>query len=63
MSKLDFSRFATKLHNIEVTIANCWDNSFNFIESNQDKAECKRNVYFSKNSTKDAMSISKAELV
>jgi len=46
---------------MEVTIANCHDNSFNFAESKKECAEFKRNVEFSKNLTKEAMSIFKLE--
>jgi len=54
-------RLATKAHNMEVTIANRRCNSFHFTESKKDKVEFKRNVKFSKNSTKEAMFISIGE--
>jgi len=37
---------------MELTIANYHDNTFGFAESKKDKVEFKRNVKFSKNSTK-----------
>ena len=53
----NFQELATKVHAVEEMIANCRDNSFSFLESKKDKAKFGRNVYFSKNSTKEAMSI------
>jgi len=44
---------------MEVTIANHCDTSFSFAESKKDKAKFNKNVKFSKNSAKEAMSISK----
>ena len=58
-----FQELATKAHDMGVTIANRHGNSFGFIESKKDNSEFKRNVKFSKNSTKEAVSISKAEPV
>jgi len=55
-----FQEWATKLHDMEVTIVNRLNNSFGFIESKKDKVKFKRNMKLSKNSTKEAMSISKA---
>jgi len=46
---------------MEVTVANGHSNSFGFAESKNDKAEFKRNVKGSKNSTKEVLSISKLE--
>jgi len=48
---------------MKFTIANCRNASFDFAESKKDKTEFKRNIEFSKNSNKKAMSIFKAELV
>jgi len=48
---------------MEVTIANRRDSSFSVDESKNDKAEFKKNVKFSTSSTKEAITISKAELV
>ena len=48
---------------MEVKIANICNNSFGFIELKNDKAEFKRNVKFSKNSTKEVMSISTCEYI
>ena len=53
-----FQELDTKAHDMEVKIANCHDNSFNFIESEKDKVEFKKNIKFFKNLTKEAMSIS-----
>ena len=46
-----FQEFATKAHDMEVTIATRHGNSFSFAEPKKDKAEFKRNVNFFKNST------------
>ena len=54
---------ATKAHDIKVTIANHRDSFFSVIESKKDRAEFRKNVKFSKSSTKEAMTISKAEPV
>jgi len=56
-----FQELIAKAHDMEVTIANCRDNSFGFVKLKMDTVEFKRNVEFSKNSTKEAMFISKAE--
>jgi len=48
---------------MEVTTANNCSNSFSVVEWKKDKAEFNKNVKFFKNSTKEAMTISKAELV
>jgi len=56
-----FQYLATKAHDMEVMIANHHVNSFGFTELKKDKAEFKRNVKFSKNSIKVAMSISTTE--
>ena len=47
----------TKVHDIEVMTANLHNNSFDFAES-KDIAEFRRSINFSKNSTKEARSIS-----
>ena len=46
---------------MEMTIVNHYDNSFSFAELKKDKIKFSRNVNFSKNTTKEAMSISKVE--
>ena len=56
---LTFQELATKAHDMEATIANHRDTSFNFAKLKKDKAKFKRNVKFSNNSNKEAMSISK----
>jgi len=48
---------------MEVTIANRHGNSFDFAKPKKDKDEFKRNIEFSINVTKEAMSIFKVELV
>ena len=48
---------------MEVTIAKYYGTSFGFTKSKKDKVEFKRNVEFSKNSTKEEMSIFGAKLV
>ena len=48
---------------MEVIIANHHRTSFSFAKSKKDKDEFKRIAKFSKNSTKEVMSISKVELV
>jgi len=50
-----------RVHDIEVTIANRYGTSFGFAESYKDKAKFKRNVEFFENSTKEPMSVFKAE--
>jgi len=57
-----FQELATKAHDMKVIVANRLGTSFIFAKSKKDKADFKRNVKCSKNSTKEAMSISKAEL-
>ena len=54
---------ATTAHDMEVRTTTHYDNSSSFAKPQKDKAEFKRNVEFSKNSTKEAISIFKAELV
>jgi len=49
-----FQELATMAHNIEEMIANHHGISFNFVESNSDKVEFKRNVKVSQNSTNGA---------
>jgi len=51
---------ATSVYDMEVTIAYHRNNSFSVAESKKDRAEFKKNVKFSKSSTKEAMTISKA---
>jgi len=48
---------------MKVTIANYCKTSFGFAMSKKDKTELKRNVKFSKNSTKEASSIFEAKPV
>jgi len=48
---------------MEVTKANCCRTSFGFAELNKDKAELKRNMEFSKNSTKEVISVFEAVVV
>ena len=48
---------------MEVTVANRHGSSFGIAKSEKDRAKVKKNVNFSKNSTKEAMTISKAEPV
>jgi len=48
---------------MEVTIASHRDSSPSFVEMKRDWAEVKKNVKFSKNSTKETMTITKAEPV
>jgi len=52
-----FPELATKAYDMEVTIAKHCGNSFIFTKLKKDKVEFKRNVKFSKDSTKEAMSI------
>jgi len=64
MSKTQtFQDLATKAHDMEVTIANRHNNSFNISESKKDRAEFKKNAKFSISLTKEAMTISKARPV
>jgi len=58
-----FKELATKAQDMEVIIANHCYNSFSFAKLKKDNIKFKRNVKFSKNSTKETMSISKAEPV
>ena len=58
-----FQELATKAHDMEVTIANFCGTSFGFAKSQKDKAEFKRNVEFSKNFTKEAMSVFDVKVV
>ena len=58
-----FQEMATKAHDMEVMIANHHRTSFGFVKSRKDKAEFKRNVEFSKNCTKEVMSVFEAKLV
>jgi len=54
---------ATKAYVIEVTIASRHDSSLSFIETKRDRAKVKKNVRFSKNSTKETMTATKAKLI
>ena len=54
---------ATKAHDMKVFIANRCSSSFSVAKLRKDKADSKTNVKFSKNSTKEVMSISKAKPV
>jgi len=56
-----FQELATRAHDMVVTIANRRNSSFSVAELKKDRAEFKKNVKFSKNSTKETMTISKAE--
>jgi len=57
-----FPKRATKAHDKELTIANHCTTSVGFAELKKEKAKFKRNIEFSKNSTKKAMSIFEAKL-
>ena len=48
---------------MEVTIASRRGNSFSIAKSKRDWSEVKKNVKFSKNSTKEMMTVSKAKPV
>ena len=64
MSKpLIFQELATKAHDIEVTIVSRRDSSLSFAEVKRNWAEVKKNVRFFKNSTKEMMTVTKAEPV
>ena len=56
-----FQDLATKAYDMEVTIASRHWNLSHPTESKKDKAELKKNVKFSKNTTKDAMSTSTSQ--
>ena len=56
-----FQELATKAHDMEVMIASRCDNSFYSIESRKEKVEFKKNVNFSKSTTKEAMSTSTSQ--
>ena len=58
-----FQELATKAHDMEVTIANSHDSSFNVVESKNNRAKLKNNVKFSTSSTKEAKAISKVRPV
>jgi len=53
-----FQELATNAPDVGVTIVNRHGNSFYSIEPKKDKVEFKKNVNFSKNTTKEAMSTS-----
>ena len=48
---------------MEVTIASCRNSSLSFSETKRDCAKVKKNFKFSENSTKEMMTVTKAELV
>jgi len=50
-----FQELATKAHDMELTIASCYGNSFYSTESGKDKVEFEKNINFSKSTTKGAM--------
>ena len=56
-----FQELATKAHDMGVTIASRHDSSLSFAETKRDRAKVKKNVRFSKNSTKEMMTATKAE--
>ena len=58
-----FQELITKAHDMEVTIANRHGNSFYFIELKKDKVESEKNVKFSRNLIKEAMSTYIRELI
>jgi len=58
-----FQELETKAHDMEVTIASRCDSSFSIAESKRDRVEVKKNFKFSKNSTKETMTVSKTEVV
>ena len=55
-----FQEFATKAHDIEATITNSRDNSFNVAELKKDREEFRKNVMFFIHSTQETMTISRA---
>jgi len=58
-----FQELVAKAHDMEVTIASCRGNSFYSTELKTDNIELKKNVKFSKNMTKEAMSTSVSQPV
>ena len=58
-----FQDFVTKGHDMEVTIANHRESSFNVVESKKNRDEFRKSVMFSTSSTKEAMTIFKARPV
>jgi len=48
---------------MEVTIANCRDSSFSIVELKEGRLEVKKNVKFSKNSTKETLSLRLSKFV
>ena len=58
-----FLELAAKALNMEVTITSCRDSSLSFAETKRDRAEVKKNVRFSKNLTKETMTVTKAKPV
>ena len=55
-----FKELTARAHDMKVIIANCHDSFFGFAKLKKDKVEF---VNFSKNATKEMMSISKAKSV
>jgi len=60
---LNLQELATEAQDMEVTITNHCNISFSVVELKKDWAEFKKNVKFSKSSSKQAMTISKVEPV
>ena len=58
-----FQELATKARDMEVTIANRHGSSLSLAELKRDRVEVKKNVKCWKNSTKETMTVTKAELV
>jgi len=54
-----FQELATKAHDVDVTITNRHGSSLNVVKSKNDRVEFKKNVKFSKSSTKVMMTTSK----
>jgi len=55
-----FQQLTTKAHDMEVTIANHHDSSFNVAESKKNRAKFRKNDKFPTSSTEEMMTISKA---
>jgi len=60
---ITFQELVTKAFDMEVTITNHCSNPFSYSKSKKDKDEFKRNVKFSKNLTKEVISIAMGELL
>jgi len=64
MSKpTSYQELAIKAHDMEVTIASHHGNSFYYTKSKKNKVEFKKNVKFSKNMTKELMSVSTSQFI